>query len=264
MFIEGANKSEKTIIVNIPLTTPSGKIRVKQRNYMFDYGAPFASKQEPFNQKSYIEWQIGYDAIMPKDVEEFEKKKFKNFYNTTLKDKHFIGDNGKKKTLYELSEYLFYFVKWKVISKKILKELQNFLTNIAESDLLDKHQHCQIRRTKSISKTINSIDFHALTIEYPQLIYKFGEYGIIAEITVREKQRAVGTQPMLYFCFPITELQVEKPLLGRCADVKEFARFEFNKKNIKIILEMIKIFGMLSKSHKRDTLEIIKTILQDL
>ena len=46
----------------------------------------------------------------------------------------------------------------------------------------------------------------------------FGDYEIIAEITIREKQRAVGTQSMLYFCFPITELKSEDPLIGRCAN----------------------------------------------
>lgn len=260
MFIESINKSEKNIIINIPLTTPSGKIRVKQRNSIFDYGLPFASKQQLFNQKNYIEWQIGYDALVPKDVNKFKKEKFKNFYNTTLKENYFIDDNGKKKTLYELSEYLYYFVEWKVISTKTLQELQINLTNIVESDLLDKHQHCQIKQTNSSSKTINNIDFHALTIKHPQLVYKFGD-EVIAEITIREKQRAVGTQPMLYFCFPITQLQANQPLIGRYAEIKEFAQFEFNENNAFIVLEMIKIFGMLSASHQHDTTQIIQTIL---
>ena len=263
MLIKTLDPTNKTITVDMPLTTISGKTRVKQRDSIFDYGLPFASRTNPFNQKNYIEWQIGYDATVPRNVDNFKAEKFKNFYNTTLKENYFTGDNGENKTLYELSEYLYYFATWKVISKKTLQELRDFLTDIAKEDLLDRHKHCQIKRTHPISKTINMVDFHALTVEYPQLIYQFGKYEIIAEITIREKQRAIGTQPMLYFCFPITELQSDEYLIGRCANKKEFAEFLFNKDNCFIILEMIKIFGMLSVSHQHDTVQIIQTILGD-
>ncbi len=264
MLISGINKSAQTIVVDIPLTTTSGKTRVKQRNSIFDYGLPFASRSNPFNKENYIEWQIGYDAVVPNDVNKFDKEKFKNFCNITLKDKYFIDSKSNKKTLYELSEYLYYFSVWGIISKSDLQELHDSLEQITESDLLDKHQHCQIQRTKSTPTNINNIDFHTLKVKYPQLIYKFGKHEMIAEVTIKEKQKAVGVQPMLYFCFTITKLQTEKPLLGRCADENERAKFEFNGENIEIVLEMMKIFGMLSKPHRHDTLEIIKTILKDL
>ncbi|CAC9558480.1 hypothetical protein [uncultured Gammaproteobacteria bacterium] len=259
-----ADPTSKTITVNVSLTTTSGKTRVKQRNAVFDYGLPFASRTNPFNQKNYIEWQIGYDAIVPSNTISFKEEKFKNFCNTTLKEHYFIGDNGKKKTLYELSEYLYYFAKWKVIPKKDLQKLLTFLQKIDENNLLDKHKHCQIKRTHPITQTINTIDFNALIVEYPQLIYEFGKYEIIAEVTIKEKQRAVGTQPMLYFCFPITELHANPSLLGRCANVKEFAEFKFDQNNAFIVVEMIKIFGMLSVAHQHDIVQIIQTILRDL
>lgn len=93
------------------------------------------------------------------------------------------------------------------------------------------------------------------------MIHRFENYEVITEITIREKQRAVGVQPMLYFCFPITELKSDSSLMGRCANTKEFAYFEINKSNVFIILEMVKIFGMLSPSHQYDTLEILDLII---
>lgn len=69
---------------------------------------------------------------------------------------------------------------------------------------------------------------------------------------------------MLYFCFLITELKSENNLLGRTAETKEFADFVFDSKNAKIILEMIKIFGMLSKSNRADILAIIKLIKSEM
>lgn len=247
-------EDKKEIIVKIPLTTTSGKTRVKQRDNIFGYGLPFASRTNPFNQKNYVEWQIGYDAIIPKNTNNFKEKDYKNYLATTIKNKNFVGDNGKNKTLYELSEYCYYFYQWGLFTEEQLIDLKTYLNNLSENNLLDKHQHCQIKRTHPKAETINDI-------EYPQLIHRFGTYEIIAEITIREKQRAVGTQPMLYFCFPITELQSEIPLIGRIAEKNEFTNFVFNKDNAFIILEMIKIFGILSSAHRFDTIAILDTII---
>lgn len=92
------------------------------------------------------------------------------------------------------------------------------------------------------------------------LIHKFKNYEIITEIVVKEKQYAVGTQAMLCLCFPITELKAEPILLGRKAITKETANFILDKNNFQIVPEMIKIFGMLSKSHKEDVLAILEII----
>ncbi|RLA74721.1 MAG: restriction endonuclease [Epsilonproteobacteria bacterium] len=252
MQINLANEKEKSIEVKIPLTTTSGKIRIKKRSSILDYGLPYASRSNPFLQNNYVEWQIGYDI----------HKTNKNFNQTTLETITFEAYNGKNKSLYELSEYLYYFSKWNIIKEKELILLKNYIISINDDNLLNEHKHCQIKRTHPNKKEINGIKFNALTIEYPQLVYQFGKFEIIAEVTIREKQRAVGTQPMLYFCFPITELKSSISLLGRCANIKEIAYFVFDKNNYFIILEMLKIFGMLSPSHKADTLAIINTVLR--
>lgn len=66
---------------------------------------------------------------------------------------------------------------------------------------------------------------------------------------------------MLYLCFPITELKAETNLIGRTANAKEIARFEIAESNIKVFLEMLKMFGILSDNHRHDILQIINTIL---
>jgi hypothetical protein len=93
------DENKKEILVHIPLTTTSGKIRIKERNLLNEYGIPVATRQIPFSQKHYVEWQIGYDVVIGENKE------------TTLIDKTFIGANGKNKALYELSEYIYYFYK---------------------------------------------------------------------------------------------------------------------------------------------------------
>lgn len=85
--------SKKAIEVSIPLTSISGKVRVKIRHAFSDYGISTATRKIPFSLKHYVEWQIGYDVPI-KDKEKFEL--------TTLKDEkyHFLEANDKVKTLY--------------------------------------------------------------------------------------------------------------------------------------------------------------------
>ncbi|KNE08542.1 restriction endonuclease R.HpyAXII [Helicobacter pylori] len=108
---------KKVIEVSIPLTSISGKVRVKIRHAFSDYGISTATRKIPFSLKHYIEWQIGYDVPI-KDKEKFEL--------TALKDEkyHFLGANNKVKTLYELSEMIYYAKQLGLIS---LENLENTL-----------------------------------------------------------------------------------------------------------------------------------------
>lgn len=104
------------------------------------------------------------------------------------------------------------------------------------------------------------VNFEYTQVKYPLLIHKFGEYEVVTEIKITEKQYAVGTQPMLYLCFPITELRADSILVGRVAETKETAHFDITKNNIKVFVEILKMFGILSLNHKHDILQIINTI----
>lgn len=250
MFIKEIKKNE--IKVAIPLTKGTDKTRIKKRSILNEYGIPVSTKSEAFTQSCYVEWQIGYDVITS-DTEKLEK--------TTLKDLRFIGANGKEKALYELSEYLKYFYDWKVISKESLTNIEKYLKQLSEDNFLDTNPELSIKRTHPISKTINDFNFMWTKVEYPLLVYKFGKFEIVAEIKITEKQYAIGTQPMLYLCFPITELENSENLLGRTARTKEFANFVINDKNINVFLEMLKLFGTLSKNHNKDAISIINVIL---
>ena len=251
MFIKEISKEE--IKVAIPLTKGTEKTRIKRRSILNEYGIPVSTKVEPFSQNCYVEWQIGYDVIKT----DTEKKK-----KTTLKDFSFIGANGKEKTLYELSEYIKYFFDWGIISKKNLTNIKEYLLNLTEKNYLDTNPELSIKRTHPIYKEINSFNFMWTKVEYPLLVYKFGNFEIVAEIKITEKQYAIGTQPMLYLCFPITELENSQNLLGRTAKTKETANFVINKNNINVFLEMLKLFGTLSKSHNKDIISIIDVIIK--
>ena len=197
---------EHKIEVPILLTAVSGKIRVKNRSIVNEYGTPVAVKRDGFALSNYVEWQIGYDVV---------KKETEKLSESSLPETEFIGANGKIKALYELSEYIWYFYKWSIISREELEGVINCLNSIQANYLINNNYEIKIDRSNKIAKNINGFDFEYTQVKYPLLIYKFNGYEIVTEIKITEKQYAVGTQPMLYLCFPITELKARTNLIKR-------------------------------------------------
>ena len=129
MKIHKIDENKKIIVVEIPLTTPTGKIRIKERRNFMDTGIPVATRQKPFNHKMYVEWQIGFDIELGSKHEN----------NSTLRDKNLVfkAYNKKRKILYELSEYLYYFYTWNVISYNELKDLIKDIENTQDELLIE-------------------------------------------------------------------------------------------------------------------------------
>lgn len=226
----------------LSLTKVTGKIRIKERLAFSDYGQPVAPTQTIITPKHYIEWQIGYDV---------EK-------NETV---HFIGANGKNKQIYELSEFLQFGLQENIINYDELKELRNTINNY--SIFVDEKE--KINREPFISENINNIEFLKSRVSYPLLIHKFQIQDSLCEIIVREKQRAVGTMPMLYFCLPLSALQDKDgkySFIGRNIKSKENGYLLINSNNIKMFMKMFQIFGMLSSNHKKDCLSILDYLLK--
>ena len=214
----------------IPLTRTGGKIRIKERLAFSDYGLPIkAPTKTILSPKHYIEWQIGYDNIVDSS-------------------EHFIGANGKKKQIYELSEFLLFGLKNFIEKNKV------FVENTQE-----------IQRTNFIKENLAGIEFLKSKVSYPLLVHQFQNKDILCEIIVREKQRAVGVMPMLYFCVPMSALYDRngtQNFIGREVKSKELGYLYIDKNNISIFVQMFKIFGILSANHKHDCLEILKYILE--
>ncbi len=245
------DNNKKVIGVSIPLTSISGKARVKIRHAFSDYGISTATRKIPFSLKHYIEWQIGYDVPI-KDKEKFEL--------TTLKDEkyHFLGANNKVKTLYELSEIIYYAKRLGLIG---LENLENTLKYLEKQKQFIE-DNFTITRERFRSHQFGGMDFELSRISYPLLIHSFND-NQLSEIVIREQQYGSKTQAMLYFCFSILELKTATPLLNRTAALKEHALLTIHKTNALVFLEMLKIFGLLSQAHHNDVLKILEKILQN-
>lgn len=98
------------ILIELPLTTPTGKVRVKRR--INNFGYPIATRSTQLQEKDYIEWQISYAS----------KKGTLPFIEFS---------NGK--IGYELSEMLCFAKKLGIIDKEDFKELHDFVNNVKQT-----------------------------------------------------------------------------------------------------------------------------------
>ncbi len=178
---------KKMIKIPIPLTSISGKVRVKTRHAFSDYGVSTATRKIPFSLKHYVEWQIGYDVPI-KDKEKFEL--------TTLKDEkyHFLGANNKVKTLYELSEIIDYAKRLGLIS---LENLENTLKYLEKQKQFIEDNFI---RERFRSHQFGGMDFELSRISYPLLIHSFND-NQLSEIVIREQQYGSKTHAVFLFFY---------------------------------------------------------------
>ena len=220
--------------VSLPLTQPTGKIRIKRRSAFNEYGEPVATRQTPLSQCDYVEWQIGYDLKATEAV------------GILLEAIHFVNHAGEDKCPYELSEMLLLAYKMGLIEESEIREVMEEILAIPERNLLDRQDLMQIQRQNPRLENINGLEFHYMKVMYPMIVRRFGKYDICTEIIVREKQRAVGIQPMLFLCIPISCLEFKMNPFGRILEKREVAVWNIGRTEARLVIELFRMFGMMS------------------
>ena len=167
-----------------PLSKVTGKIRIKERFAFSDYGIPVPPTKTTITPKHYIEWQIGYDRVVDKD-----------------ENHHFIGANGNKKQIYELSKFLEFGLNNNFISLQDLQKLRDNIQNnncfIENLEKIFSHEGFPWFSNQNYpwftpcyrSLKISELEFLRLRVSYPLFIYKFSQ-DMWCEIIIREKQYA--------------------------------------------------------------------------
>jgi len=240
---------------NIELIIPAtnaGKYRFKKRQNRLSFGETFSTRNEPFNEQAYLEWQIGFD-IPVRDVEAGTEV-------VKLHEQSFVGSNGKNKYPYELSELFYTAIEQGFISKD---EVQNLLKEIqAYRELIDEKAISVDEKTSEI--TLNGINFEETNIKLPTffMVQTFDETQI--EVSIKQQQYASGVQPMIYFCIPLTSFNNSSMFLGRPSISGDSLIYVISKSNVQILVNLLKVFGMASERHKHDIVEIIKIILNKI
>lgn len=233
-------RNEK-LIVQLPLTNPTGKIRVKRREEDSNYGLPIATRRESFAKNDYVEWQLSYATQNPPN-----ESKVKDIV---------INDN---QIGFELTKLLYEGIKLRIFSISDIQELVEFINNVRSTETLEENE--KIFRETELQEIKGG--FKRFVEKVPIFIKKNKEKGYFVEIILRHKQRAVGLQSMVYLCLYIEILKDENgnSLIGRKAKHKEFGQLEITQENKTIIMDVVKAFAIASWQHKKDILNILEQI----
>lgn len=229
------------LIVKLPLTNPTGKIRVKRRGEASNYGIPIATRREVFKEIDYVEWQISYATDNP-PVE------------SKVEDIRLNGQIG-----FELTKLLCEGIKLGILSNSDIKQMETFINDVKREDTLEENE--EILR-EDVRHEVKG-GFKKFVERAPLFIKNNREKGYFVEIILRHKQRAVGLQAMVYLCIYIDKLKDEygEAFMGRTANTKEFGIFEITSKNKEIIIDVVKAFAIASWQHRNDIGSILNQVV---
>lgn len=229
------------LIIELPLTNPTGKIRVKCRSRASNYGLPIATRTEKFTKDDYVEWQISYATQDPP-----EESKVGEIV---------INDN---QIGFELTKLLYEGIKLGIFSNEDMCELEEFINNVQSTETLEENE--KIFRENNLQEIKGG--FKKFVEKAPIFIKKNEEMGYFVEIILRHKQRAVGLQAMVYLCIYIGILKDKNgnSLVGRVAFPKEFGQFESTSENKAVVTDVVKAFAIASWQHKNDISNILGQI----
>lgn len=277
----------------LPLTTSTGRARIKRRNNHF--GEPLSAKENKFKDSDYIEWQISYFVSFGTLWDNFrkaknidKKKKVFDIFSFFKDDKiitelkTFVEKNQtpRKKDFIEGIHKIFKKHKETIISKVhkngqiyVMYELADLFRLALEQGVISEKEikellkfngkekidietQYNVSRTSLNKKMSDNFEYFE---EKSPLFIKNINNDSFTEIQLKHKQKAVGYQSMIYFCIWLKGLKdnAGKSLIGRSAERKELITIDITKEEI---IDIAKSFIIASKDHEWD----MKTILKDL
>ncbi len=231
-----------SVRVRLPLTDVTGKVRVKEKS-LDGFGLPVAPSKVLLGKKHYLEWQIGYDTPDPKDITVVPEIKFTR--------------KGETKYGHELSKIIFEAVRLGLLSTNEL---------VHEVELLKKNSTGTFEESRAVevevSTNTTADGFQSAVQKLPQFT-KTTPHGSV-QIQLKQKQRAVGYQAMIYVCLPMDELLAMdgSPRPPSKAKSKETVFYDFNRENGAFLVDIVHAFGIASQQHNEDIRKILGKILE--
>ena len=227
--------------VRLPLTDVTGKVRVKEIS-PDGFGLPVAPSKTPLGKKHYLEWQIGYDTPDANDATVVPQIKFTR--------------KGETKYGHELSKIIFEGVRLGILSTNdLLRELDS-LKKIPATEFEES-------RAVQVEVSTNSANGFQSAVERLPQFTKTTPHGAV-QIQLKQKQRAVGYQAMVYVCLPMDEVLAMdgSPRQPSKAKSKETVFYDFSSANAALLLDIVDAFGLASQQHNDDIRQILGKILE--
>jgi hypothetical protein len=231
-----------SVRVRLPLTDVTGKVRVKEKS-TDGFGLPVAPSKVSLDEKDYLEWQIGYDIPNTNSP-------------TVVPEIKFIR-NGETKYGHELSKIIFEAVRVGILSTNdLVREIEAF-KKIPPTEFEESHA-VQVE----VSTNATADGFQSAVQRLPQFT-KSTPHGWV-QIQLKQKQRAVGYQAMVYVCLPMAEVLAMdgSPRAPGSAKSKETVYYDFARANSDLLLDIIHAFGIASQQHNEDIRQILGKILE--
>jgi R.Pab1-like restriction endonuclease len=231
-----------SVRVRLPLTDVTGKVRVKEKS-SDGFGLPVAPSKVSLGEKHYLEWQIGYDILNTNSPSVVPEIKFIR--------------NGETKYGHELSKIIFEAVRLGIISTNDLIHEIESLKKIPSNEF-EESQAVQVE----VSTNAAADGFQSAVQRLPQFT-KSTPHGWV-QIQLKQKQRAVGYQAMVYVCLPMAEVLAMdgSPRKPGSAKSKETVYYDFTRANSDLLLDIIHAFGIASQQHNEDIRQILGKILE--
>ena len=228
--------------VRLPLTDVTGKVRVKEKS-SDGFGIPIAPSKVSLGEKDYLEWQVGYDIPSTNSPSVVPEIKFIR--------------NGETKYGHELSKIIFEAVRIGILSTNDLIHEIDSLKKIPPSEF-EESQAVQVE----VSTNAAADGFQSAVQRLPQFT-KSTLHGWV-QIQLKQKQRAVGYQAMVYVCLPMAEVLAMdgSPRKPGSARSKETVYYDFTRANSDLLLAIIHAFGIASQQHNEDIRQILGKILE--
>ena len=228
--------------VRLPLTDVTGKVRVKEKT-ADGFGIPIAPSKTALGARHYLEWQIGYDTPDAKDISVVPQIKFTR--------------KGETKYGHELSKIIFEAVRLGLLSTNEL---------VREVALLKKNSTGTFEESRAVEVEVSTNKtadgFQSAVQKLPQFT-KTTPHGSV-QIQLKQKQRAVGYQAMIYVCLPLDKVLAldGSPRKSGPAESKETVFYDFNRENVAFLMDIVHAFGIASAQHNEDVQKILGKILE--
>ena len=231
-----------SVRVRLPLTDVTGKVRVKEK-VSGGFGLPVAPSKTVLGEKHYLEWQIGYDLPTTNSPSVVPEIKFNR--------------NGETKYGHELSKILLEAVRLGILSTNDLTHEIEVLKKIQPAEF-EENQSVQVE----VSTNATADGFQSAIQRLPQFT-KTTPHGWV-QIQLKQKQRAVGYQAMVYVCLPLNEVRAMDGSTRQAGKThpKETVFYDFNRDNAVFLLDIVHAFGLASQQHNEDIREILGKILE--
>jgi hypothetical protein len=237
-----AETNGDSVRVRLPLTDVTGKVRVKEKS-PDGFGLPVAPSKTLLGEKDYLEWQIGYDIPNTNSPSVVPEIKFIR--------------NGETKYGHELSKIIFEAVRIGILSTNDL---------IREIDSLKKIPPAEFEESQAVQVEVSTNaaadGFQSAVQRLPQFT-KSTPHGWV-QLQLKQKQRAVGYQAMVYVCLPMAEVLAMdgSPRQSGSARSKETVYYDFTRANSDLLLAIIRAFVIASQQHNEDIRQILGKIVQ--